>query len=1010
MTIHTGGRVAAAPARPLPLRLITATLLGAGLISSASVCAQEAGLPPAPTQEATPVAAQQAAPAPAAAPKGDEHVVTVTGSRIAARGFNQPTPTTTLTADDIEKSAHPNIFTTIAQLPALQGSTGNSVLTYSTSSGLQGLSAFSLRGLGASRTLTLIDGQRVVPANVTGVTDVSQFPQLLVKRVDVVTGGASASYGSDAVGGVVNFITDKKFTGFKANVEGGQSTYDDNRSVTLQAAFGRSFLNERLHVVLSAERSKEDGVPADGFGMGPGPNGRTYFNAPAFQIRPVSQTTDGRPQMFDIRNAQPYQYNRYGLITSGPLQGTAFGDGGAPYQFNYGGNGVPDGKGGVSGCISPFCVGGDLTGTSGNTTSLASALTRENLYTRLSYALTPNHEIFMTVNAAQVDSQNQPNAGAPKNANLTIQCDNPFLPASIVAACAANNITSFQYGTGNANFPANISVEPLRRQNRYVIGADGRFDAGGTSWSYNAYYQRGINHTDLYVKNITLTPRYNAAIDAIRLPDGSIVCRSVIARNAGCQPLNIIGNVPQSTGALAYVMPGFGPQQHTRQTQDVASLNISGEPLTLWAGPLAVAAGLEYRKEEYVVRADPYGNGVTADSPNSIEYPADPVLNSITGGNWFAGNYRNGEGKYDVREGYLELNLPMLKSDTWGDANLNVAGRGTVYSTAGNAKTWKIGGTWKTTVDGLRLRAVTSRDVRAPNLSELFAPIVTTNNVVNYRGTTLTVQQQVTGNTNLRPEIARSTEVGVVLTQPRWAPGFSASIDYYKIKVDGVISTLGLQQEVDLCVAGYQELCAAMVLDSPVPSNNYVRLQQFNLASLKLRGLDIEASYRGSLARLGLPGMLTLRALATHTIDNITDPGVPGTIPSEAAGVNLGSTPRWKVMASQGWSSDRASVTLTERWVSNGVYNNEYIECQTSCPVATTIHPTIDNNQMKGALYFDLGLTYKVSDNIMAYAKIDNLADRNAPTAPGPNVGYGLNPSLYDVLGRMYRAGLRFSF
>ncbi|MFL6632388.1 MAG: TonB-dependent receptor plug domain-containing protein [Massilia sp.] len=983
MTIRPARRSEAQPPRPFPLKLSTAALLGAGLISAVTVYAQEA----------------------APAPKSVDNVVTVTGSRIAARGFNQPTPTTTLTSDDIEKSAEPNIFNTIAQLPALQGSTGSQVLTYSTSSGQQGLSAFSLRGLGAFRTLTLLDGQRVVPANVTGVTDISQFPQLLVKRVDVVTGGASASYGSDAVGGVVNFITDKKFKGFKANIEGGETTYHDDKNVTLQAAWGRGFLDDKLHVVVSVERSKEDGIPPNGFGAGPGPNGRTAFKAPAFQTRPFAQTTDGKPQIYDIRNAQNYQYNRYGLITSGPLQGTAFGDGGVPYKFNYGSNGVPDGKGGVSGCISPFCVGGDLSGVSANTTTLASELKRENAYTRIGYAINDDHEIYMTINAAEVNSQNQPNGGAPKNANLTIQCDNPFLPASIAAACAANNITSFQYGTGNANLPKYISVEPTRRMARYVIGADGRFDAGGTTWSYNGYYQRGINRTDLYVNNITLSPRYNAAIDAIRLPDGSIVCRNVVARNSGCQPLNIIGNVPQSTGALAYVMPPNGPQQHARQTQDVASFNVSGEPLALWAGPLAVATGLEYRREAYTVRADPYGNGVSADSPNSPAYPADPLLNTSSGANWFAGNYHNGSGAYSVREAYLEVNLPLFKSAGLGEASLNVAGRGTSYSTAGNAKTWKIGGTWKTSIDGVRLRAVTSRDVRAPNLSELFAPVVITNNTVNHNGTNLTVQQQVTGNTALKPEIARSTELGIVLAQPRWAPGFSASFDYYTIKVNGVISTLGLQQEVDLCDAGHQDLCAAMVLDSPVPTNNYVRLQQFNLASLKLKGYDIETSYRGSMANLGLPGMFTLRALATHTIDNITDSGVPGTIPTQGAGVNMGTTPRWKLLATQGWSADSGSLTLSERWISNGVYSNEYIECKTNCPVSTPIHQTIDNNHMKGVLYFDLGATYKVAENVMAYAKIDNVANRNAPSS-----GNGINPSLYDLFGRMYRAGLRFTF
>src|SRR3954470_8443903 len=168
----------------------------------------------------------------------DIQEVMVTGSRLTSSGFTQPTPTTSMTQADIERSAEPNVFNTIAKLPALQGSTGRATNTNSTSSGIQGLSSFSLRGLGTNRTLTLLDGQRVVAANVSGVTDVSQFPQLLLKRVDMVTGGASASYGSDAVGGVVNFITDKKFEGFKLNVEGGQTTYEDDKNGTIAAAWG----------------------------------------------------------------------------------------------------------------------------------------------------------------------------------------------------------------------------------------------------------------------------------------------------------------------------------------------------------------------------------------------------------------------------------------------------------------------------------------------------------------------------------------------------------------------------------------------------------------------------------------------------------------------------------------------------------------------------------------------------------------------------------------------------
>ena len=347
--------------------------------------------------------------------------VVVTGTRLTAEGFVQPTPTTMLQVEDLEKSAHPNIFNTIVELPSLQGSTGRGTFTFSTSSGLQGLSSFSLRGLGAIRTLTLLDGQRVVGANVTGVTDVSQFPQLLVKRVDVVTGGASASYGSDAIGGVVNFITDTEFEGFKTNVEYGQTTYEDDENLTVQAAFGHNFLGDRIHLQLSAEHGREDGIPSPRFGVDNGPNGRDWFRSAQLQSRPVSQTNDGRPQLFYIENAQQFQYSKYGLITNGPLQGWAFGDNGTPYRFEYGSNGVPTGTGAVTGCITPFCVGGELDGVVSTGTTLASKLERSVGYGRIGFDINEDHQIYTTFNVARVVSSNTPNPGAAKNANLTIQ-------------------------------------------------------------------------------------------------------------------------------------------------------------------------------------------------------------------------------------------------------------------------------------------------------------------------------------------------------------------------------------------------------------------------------------------------------------------------------------------------------------------------------------------------------------------------------------------------------------
>ncbi|KQY81249.1 TonB-dependent receptor domain-containing protein [Pelomonas sp. Root1444] len=954
--------------------------------------------------------AQEAAPAADAEPAGASgsnvlSPVVVSGSRISARGFTQPTPTTRMVAADLEKVAKPNLFNALAELPALQGSTGRTTSTNSTSSGIQGLSSLSLRGLGPIRTLTLLDGQRVVGANVTGVTDVSQFPQLLIKQVDVVTGGASASYGSDAVGGVVNFITDKRFSGFKANVEAGETNYHDDRNATLQAAWGRGFLDGRAHLVASAEYSREKGVPSPRFG-GAGANGRTWFRNPAFQVRPIAQTTDGKPQYIAIENAQQFQYAKYGLITNGPLQGTAFGKDGAPFQFQYGSGGVPTGTGTVTGCITPFCVGGDLSGTVGGGTTLGMNMARQVAYTRGSYELNDDHELFFSLNYAKVDSRFTPNPGAAKNDNLTIQCDNPFVPASIQTACAANGITSFKFGTSNANFPKDIEVNPVRTQLRAVLGANGKFNALGKAWTYDAYAAHGQNTIDIRVANMSLNARYNAAIDAIRGPGNTIICRNPVAVASGCVPLNILGDVPADPAAMAYIEPANGPRQHSRQRQSVASFAVNGEPFSLWAGPVALAFGAEARREQYHVTGDPYGNGVSAASPNTPEYPADPLLNTSVGNNWYAGNYHNAVGAYHVKEGFIELNLPLFKSASLGEANFNVAGRHTRYSTSGSVDSWKAGSTWKTGVDGLRLRAVTSQDVRAPNLSELFAAPVVVNNTVNYQGTTLTVQQRTIGNTKLRPEIARNTTLGVVLAQPKWAPGFSASVDYFDIKVNDVISSLTTQQEVDLCVAGNQEICAAMDL---VSATKYVTVQAFNLASMRNKGFDLEGVYRFDLG-MGLPGKITLRGLATYTRSFVTNSGVVGTIPTEAAGVNLGNTPKWKGQFSQSWDTDTASFTVSQRWISDGVYSNEYIECQTNCPVSTLTRPTILNNQMKGAFYWDIGGSYKLNKNLTVYFKVDNLTNVDPVAAPQTGTGYGINPFLYDVLGRQYRVGARMQF
>jgi iron complex outermembrane receptor protein len=277
--------------------------------------------------------------------------IVVTGTRIRSTGFTAPTPTQVLGEADLERAAQPNIFTAITQLPSLQGSTGATTGTFSTSSGSQGLSSFSLRGLGTIRTLTLLDGQRVVPANVTGVPDISLFPQLLVERVDVVTGGASASYGSDAVGGVVNFITNKTFEGFKANILAGVTTYGDNQQYLAQVAAGKNFMDDRLHVQVSGEYDWEEGVP-----------GRRLRRRRAGQPRLVHDRHPGQSRRHQRRlaavslsRARPsLSVHQVRPDQRRPAAGHGLRQAGNPFQFQYGGGGVPSkaANGAVSGCYS----------------------------------------------------------------------------------------------------------------------------------------------------------------------------------------------------------------------------------------------------------------------------------------------------------------------------------------------------------------------------------------------------------------------------------------------------------------------------------------------------------------------------------------------------------------------------------------------------------------------------------------------------------------------------------
>ena len=289
-----------------------------------------------------------------------------------------------------------------------EGSTGTNVGNGGSSNGVNGLSTLNLRGIGTQRNLIMIDGERIIPTNITGVVDISQFPQMLIQRVDVVTGGASASWGSDAVSGVVNFIFDKKFEGFKLNLNGGISNYADDPKAQVQFAAGTSFLGGRAHFEISGEFTSEAGINSL--------NGaRKWWQNPqqlqmfSFAQCQPSGCPGGSPQWINGLHGANVLWAYGGLITRGPLQGTQFGANGVPSQFNYGYgyNGLPalpakltgssatvTAAGGPACSSGGYCFGGDLAGAQGGYNSIVARLVRGNAYMRLSYDLTPDIELY----------------------------------------------------------------------------------------------------------------------------------------------------------------------------------------------------------------------------------------------------------------------------------------------------------------------------------------------------------------------------------------------------------------------------------------------------------------------------------------------------------------------------------------------------------------------------------------------------------------------------------------
>ena len=935
----------------------TGVLLQAGLVPSAAHAAD---------------AAAQTAQTPVV-----EEVV-VTGTRIVRDGYEAPTPLTVVTAEALQQNAGTNIAEAMHAIPAFAGSVTPQTGITSVSASGAGLNLLNLRSLGSNRTLILLDGQRTVPSRVDAVVDINNIPQQLVQRVDIVTGGASAIYGSDAVTGVVNFILDKTFTGIKGEISGGVTTYGDDRNYKVALTAGTAFAGGRGHFIVSGEMVNKDGVLD---------HHRPWnLNQIGVINNTAANIAAGQPQRL-VRSGVDSWFTRGGTIQSGPLKGITFGPGGVPYMFNFGS--ITD---------TAYTAGGDSRlGTIRNDTgTLDPSENRQAVFLRTSYEVNDYINLFAQTSWNSSHNFNWAFSHFMVGNGPTILSGNPMIRPEIQAQMTALKITSIQVSGMNYDLPW-IGPDLRRRTMRYVVGGNGAFDAFDTSWKWNAYWQKGvslINYNALGATRRTL--RLNA-IDVVRNANGVIVCRSTLTNPTdGCVPYNPMGLGVNSAATINYITNG-GEHPHTNQHigQDVIAADINGEPFSSWAGPVSVALSVERRVE------------------SAVSKPSAATLYS----DWHSGNFLPFSGRYSVNEGAGEIIIPLAKDTSFAESwDLSAAVRATSYSVQGYVTTWKLGTTYQPVSD-IRVRASRSRDIRAPSLQDLYNTVLggfllafdpVCQCTASPFGTTM-------GNPNLTPETADTTDIGVVL-QPRFFPGFSASVDYWNIDLGNAIAQPSLNQILTFCYQGLQSYCADITRVNGVVTAMTQR--PVNIAQQITRGIDFEASYGVALNEIvsDWEGRVGLHIQATHYIKNYSDTKLAP--PTDNVGeMSGGAPPHWSGVARLDYTNDAMSTALTYRAMSSGTLRNTYVECQTGCPTnLVSPYQSIDNNYGPGYYYFDWSITRKFelgSSAAEAFLNVNNIFNRDPGITPkgSDEIGYEIsasNPSKYDVLGRVFKVGLRF--
>ncbi len=900
--------------------------------------------------------------------------VQVTGSRIQRSGMTTPTPVTAVSAEELINLAPGTLMDAMTQLPQfLANDTPESTAGWT---GSAGQSLLNLRGIGSVRTLVLLDGRRIVPSTRRGTTDISIFPQALLNRTEVVTGGASAAYGSDAVSGVVNFILDTDFDGVDARVQGGISDRGDGQTV-LASLTGGTAIGSRGHLVAAFEHYGAEEVRA---GHGDHGSGSRHWIEENWGTIVLPGQPPGQQHRVIVPNVRSTLATFGGIIKGGPMNNIQFMADGQPTRFFPGELVNNTGQAQVGGS-------GDI-----HHSTLMPEQTRDTAFLHYKHDLGANLEWYVQglwgQSKVEYDKETHHfNQGYP--GTIQIYADNAFLPTSIRQRMIDEGLESFTFAkthTRSEGIPARTIT--TNTTTSFTTGLNGEF---GDGWSYNVYYQWGQNRQDLNHRNNMRTDLYFRAIDSVFHPtSGEIVCMSTLTNpNDGCIPFNPFGIGNASDAAWASVVDEQSQMQYLRQ--DVVEATVSGAPLDGWAGPIAMAFGASYRNDkldQFPRRPNIPAVDCPVPIPETVGYRNGSIPASyFDAANCFSyGGIPVVRGSFDVWEVFQETILPLAEP-----LDLNASVRYADYEGSGGIWAWKAGLDWRVT-DSVRLRLTRSRDVRAGTLSERLATTGRGGSVFDRflpGEPSVTIVSQEGANATIDPEKADTLTFGIVW-QPSLLQGFNMSVDYYDIEITDAIDLLGNQLIMDGCweatqLGNVSPLCDLIIRrDGPGTPVTTIHNTYLNIAEARTTGVDLEVTQQ-------LPIGLRIRGLVSYIEEaSITNPGSPKI---DRAGQNS-IAPEWNGLVSLTYNRGPFSGTWTQRYISSGIRNALWMP-------GRDYDAAGDANHVPARAYTNLRASY-AADTYEVYANITNLFDR----APPPVVG----GSLYSDMGRAYAVGVRFSY